>query len=274
MARTALALSLALWVSIAGCSGTREAGCDEPDRSCDLPPRGLGDLTVRTLRARNPRLAEGAGVNLRALRVTAIDAYDETRSGRVGTLWAQEVSAAGDATDRFAPCPLLPGAGGRVCAISMFSPSFSPTGYRPAVGDLVDVTGGAYNEFTCATCGAPFAEGNFLPQVASAVLVRAGVAPPVEPVAVTLDEILAHYRALMGVLVTVENVTAATDPDARFGEMIIAGPARTGLSLAPQLTPIPGARAGTRWDRVTGVVTYFYNPKLLPRSPGDLIGQR
>lgn len=271
MARYALALSL---VSLAACAELGAARCDEPDRSCDAPATALGGLTVRTLRARNPRLAEGAGVNLRAVRVTAIDQYDETQSGRVGTLWAQEVSPPGDTADRFAPCPLLPDASGRVCAISMFSPSFSPTGYRPAEGDLVDVTGGAYNEFTCATCGSPFAEGNFLPQVATAVLVRAGVAPPVEPIAVTLDEILAHYRELMGVLVTVENVTATSDPDARFGEMIIAGAARTGLSLAPQLTPIPGAHAGTRWDRVTGVVTYFYNPKLLPRSPGDLIGQR
>lgn len=272
MARTVLALSLALLLT--ACGGTREAACDEPDRACNEPPTALGSLTVRTLRARNPRLAEGAGVNLHALRVTAIDTYDETRSGRVGTLWAQEFSPPGDITDRFAPCPLLPDASGRMCAISMFSPAFSPTGYRPAEGDLVDVTGGAYNEFTCATCGSPFAEGNFLPQVASAVLVRAGVAPPVAPIAVTVDEILAHYRELMGILVTVENVTAATDPDARFGEMIIAGPPRTGLSLAPQLTPLAGARAGTRWDRITGVVTYFYNPKLLPRSPGDLIGQR
>lgn len=221
-----------------------------------------------------PRHPEGAPVNIHAVTVTAIDAYDETQTGRVGTIWAQEISAPGDTTDRFAPCPLLPDRSGRVCAISMYLPTFSPTGYRPSEGDLVDIKGGAYNEFVCATCGTPFSNGDFLPQVSDAVMVRAGVAPRATPVTVTLDEILTHYRELMGVLVTVENVTASTDPDARFGEMTIAGTGRTGLSLAPQLTPIVGAHAGTRWDRITGIVTYFYNPKLLPRSPADLVAQR
>lgn len=259
---------------VAGCADPTVARCDEPGGGCDTAPVTPGVMTVRTIRERSPRVPEGASVTVRAVSVTAIDAYDETSSGRVGTIWAQEITDAGPSTDRFAPCPLLPDGRGRVCALSMFSPSFSPTGYRPRLGDLVDLTGGAYNEFTCATCGTPFADGNFLPQISSAVMVRAGVAPEMAPIAVTLDEILAHYRELMGVLVTVENVTATTDPDARFGEMNIAGPARTGLSLAPQLTPIAGARAGTHWDRITGVVTYFYNPKLLPRTAADLVGQR
>jgi hypothetical protein len=268
-------LRLALFcVLVTACAPLGDARCDEPDHACDTPPSSAGRLSLRTLRTRAPRYPEGAPVTVRAVSVTAIDRYDETQSGRLGTIWAQEVSPPGDTADRFAPCPLLPDRSGRVCAISMFSPGFSPTGYRPVEGDLVDISGGAYNEFVCATCGSPFANGDFLPQVSSAVLVRAGVAPQAAPIPVTLDEILAHYRDLMGVLVTVENVTANTDPDARFGEMTIAGSGRTGLSLAPQLTPIPGARAGTRWDRITGVVTYFYNPKLLPRSPSDLVGQR
>ncbi len=229
---------------------------------------------MRTLRERAPRVPEGATVTVRAVSVTAIDRYDETSTGRVGTIWAQEVSAPGDTTDRFAPCPLLPDRSGRVCAISMFSPTFSPTGYRPVEGDLVDITGGAYNEFVCATCGTPFSNGDFLPQISYSVMVRAGVAPRATPIPVTLDEALAHFRELMGVLVTIEDVTATTDPDARFGEMTIAGSGRTGLSLAPQLTAIPGAHAGTHWDRITGVLTYFYNPKLLPRAPSDLVGQR
>lgn len=261
-------------MALSACAGLGEARCDEPDRSCGAAPASDGRLSVRALRERAPRYPEGAAVTVRAVSVTAIDRYDETSSGRVGTIWAQEVSAPGDTADRFAPCPLLADRSGRVCAISMFSPTFSPTGYRPVEGDLVDITGGAYNEFVCATCGTPFSNGDFLPQVSNSVMVRAGVAPRATPIAVTVDEVLAHYRELMGVLVTVENVTASTDPDARFGEMTIAGSGRTGLSLAPQLTAIPGARAGTRWDRITGVVTYFYNPKLLPRAPSDLVGQR
>ena len=54
----------------------------------------------------------------------------------------------------------------------MFSPSFSPAGFRPAEGDLVNILGGAYNEFTCATCSTPFTAGDFLPQVSMAAMVR------------------------------------------------------------------------------------------------------
>jgi hypothetical protein len=222
-----------------------------------------------------PRFDEGAPIALRSVSITAIDRYDETGTGRTGTVWLQEISPPGDTADRFAPCPLLPDRSGRVCAISLFDPTFSPTGYRPVEGELVNVSGGGYAEFTCIPCGTPFAAGNFLPQIARPSLERAGVAPQQTPIAVTLDEVLTHYRELMGVLVTVEDVTAQSDPDARFGEMLLVGAdARSGLTLAPQLTSIPGARNGTRWTRITGIVTYFYNPKLLPRSPTDLEGQR
>lgn len=261
------------FVGLAACAELGEARCDEPADGCGQPVTA-DSQTVRTLRERAPRYPEGAPVYLRAVTVTAVDRYDETNTGRTGTVWVQEVTPAGDATDRFAPCPLLPGGRTRVCAMSTFSPAFAPSGYRPAVGDLVDIVGGGYAEFTCATCSTPFSDMNFLPQVSTPTLRRAGVAPPQVPVEVTLDDIVAHYRELMGILVTVTDVTASTDPDPRFGEMAIAGSGRSALTLAPQLTAIPDAHAGTHWDRITGVVTYFYNPKLLPRSPDDLVGQR
>lgn len=261
---------LPLMFALVACDPTLVARCEEPLGMCDQPASPVGAMTLRQVRERTPRLAEGAPLDVRAVTVTAIDAYDETRTGRTGTIWAQEITPVGASTDRFAPCPLLPDGSGRVCALSMFSPSFAPSGYRPGVGDLVDIVGGGYAEFTCATCGSAFPDANFLPQASYATLRRVGVAPPHAPVPVTLDELNAHYRELMGVLVTVEDVTASTDPDPRFGELTLSG----ALSLAPQLTPLPGARRGTHWDRVTGVVTYFYNPKLLPRTLADLVGQR
>jgi hypothetical protein len=241
---------------------------------CGQPASVSSRDTVRRLRERTPeRFPEGRSVNIRAVTVTAVDRYDENNMGRLGTVWAQELSPPGDTSDRFVPCPLLPDRSSRVCAMSTFSPTFTPSGFRPVVGDLVDIVGGAYTEFTCASCPAAFAMGDFLPQVSMPSLVRVGVAPPVEPIPVTLDEVLAHYRELMGVLVVIEDVTARTNPDARFGEMNIAGETRTGLSLAPQLTPIPNAQMGTHWDRIVGVVTFFYNAKLLPRSSADLVNQ-
>jgi len=257
-------------LALAACDPTPIVHCDEADLACDQPAAPVGATTLRRVRERMPAPAEGAPLDVRAVTVTAIDAYDETSTGRTGTVWAQEVTPVGASDDRFAPCPLLPDGRGRVCALSMFSPSFSPSGYRPSVGDLVDIVGGGYAEFVCATCGAPFPQGDFLPQASYATLRRVGVAPPQAPIPVTLDEINAHYRELMGVLVTVTDVTATGDPDPRFGELALTG----AVTLAPQLAPLTGARRGTRWDRVTGVVTYFYNPKLLPRGAADLVGRR
>lgn len=266
----AVRLLVPLVAGLFACDPTLVAHCEEPAGGCDQPASPVGAMTLRRVRERAPRLAEGAPLDVRAVTVTAIDAYDETRTGRTGTIWAQEVTPVGPSDDRFAPCPMLPDRSGRVCALSMFSPSFAPAGYRPGVGDLVDIVGGGYAEFVCATCGSSFPDGNFLPQASYATLRRVGVAPPHAPVPVTLDELNAHFRELMGVLVVVEDVTASADPDPRFGELPLTG----ALTLAPQLVPLTGARRGTRWERVTGVVTYFYNPKLLPRTPADLVGQR
>lgn len=277
------ALSLAGLVAALGACGD-EFGprvCDEPSRACDRPAQSATQTTLRAIRARAPAYPVGRPVDVRAVHVLAIDTYDEPYSnGSTGDTWVAEITPAGDSANRFAPCPLLPGGRERMCGISLFSASLSPVGYQPFDGDLVDLSGGAYEEFVCATCGirttgraSPFPDGRYLPQISRGTARAAGSAPPLTPIPVTIDELVAHNQELIGTLVVLEDVTAMSAPDARFGEIRLTAGSNA-LTLTQALVRIPNVTSGTHWDRVVGIVHYFYSPKLIPRSMADLVGQR
>lgn len=262
------ALSLcraALLLSALAACGAPKVACDELDGRCGALATDVGD-SLRAIRARAPRHAEGAPVSLRGVSVSAYDTYDEDGTGRVGNLFVQQaVAAEPGATDRWAPCPLLPSLGVRVCALPIFAPRFSPAGFRPATGDVVELGGGAYTEFTCLPCGREFEGGRFIPQVAQPSVTSAGVAPAPLAIPVTLAELIEHNDALMGNLVTVTDVVIESDPD-RYNEVAIGA----GVKLAFQMFPSTGFGAGQRLRRVTGIAYYFYGPKLIPRSTADL----
>lgn len=263
-----------LTLSVAGCSDKLDTvRCDELGNPCNRPYL-QNTMTLLSLRGR--QVPEGSPVDLRSVQITAVDNYDEDEGGSVGSVWVQGRYPVGDPSDRFNPCPILPDGSARVCGISTFGTVLAPTGYHPNVGDLVDVSGGAYDEFDCSgVCGTPpqpFPDGRFLPQLREPTVRSAGVAPPTAPLPVSINDILQNNQALIGVLVEVTDVTATAAPDQR-GEIAIS-PGRDGLKLTQELTPVAGVQAGTRWDRVVGVVSYFYGAKLIPRSTADLVNQR
>ena len=295
------AVTVALLASALGCSNAPSTvRCDEPDNSCNRP--FLQSVTPLSA-LRNPvaaqRLAVGTAVDARNLQVTAFDTYDETLSGAVGTVYVQQTFPAGDTTDRFLPCPLLNDDSGRVCGISTFQTAFNPLAYRPMVGDLIDMSGGSYDEFDCSgVCGTPpqpFPNGLFLPQVRAPTIRAAGVAPLPTPIRVTVDDLLNHNAALIGVLVQVDNVSALAEPNCR-GEIVLSA-GSNGVAMTQEMVAIPHGEArvdpragrtcpnappamvppdpdrirnGTRWGSVVGVVSYFYGPKLIPRTLADL----
>lgn len=252
-------------IALLGCSDpfTR---CDELDRnSCDRPAVGATQ-TVRAIRARMPRLPESTPSDLRSVVVTAYDTYDEDGTGRVGNLFFQEISPAeAGATDPWLPCPLVRERNVRVCALSVFSPQLAPSGFRPVAGDMVDVTGGAYTEFTCAPCGREFDNGRFIPQVSNPTITSSGVAPTPLAIPVSMADLVAHNQELIGNLVTVTDVSVSSDPD-RFNEVNVGN----NVKLSFQMFPSAGIGRGTRFRRVTGIAYYFYGVKLIPRTVADL----
>lgn len=268
--RTITLLALAL----TGCMQSYGAArCDDESNQCGRPaPAGL---TLGDIRGAQ-RPAVGATVRANSVVLTAFDEYDEDGSGNIGDVYLQALVPRGSSTDPWSPCPITQDGMYRVCGISTFSTSFQPSGFHPVPGNVVDIVSGTYDEFNCSgVCGnppQPFPDGRYLPQIRNVTLRSAGVAPLPQPLVVTLDDMLAHNAELMGVLVEIQNVTTVGAPDRR-GEIALT-PGSSGVHITQQFTPIVGVVSGTHWDRVVGVVSYFYGPKLIPRTPEDLVGQR
>lgn len=256
--------ALLIPLAVLGC-GDPTVRCDELDRSSCNRPLVRSTQTVRSIRTRMPRLPESTPADLRSVVITAYDTYDEDGTGRVGNLFFQEISPNNGSTDPWAPCPLLRERNVRVCALSVFSPQLAPSGFRPTAGDMVDVTGGAYTEFTCAPCGREFENGRFIPQVSNPTITSAGVAPTPVAIPVTLEELVDHNDTLIGNLVTVTDVSVSSDPD-RFNEVNVG----MGVKLSFQMFPSAGISRGTRLRRVTGIAYYFYGVKLIPRTVADI----
>jgi hypothetical protein len=254
--------------------------CDEIDRrSCNQPlPQGTTLATYRQA-ATASRPTPGGPVSVSNVVVSAIDDFLEPR-GSTGDVWVQEVIN----DPSFDGCAPMPD-GRRVCGIQLFAPTNIPTGSYLLVGDTVRVSGGSYDEFDCTPCCPPPRrpcrfEGRTLPEFSRAGVERIGTA--VEPVVVpaTIRQILDGGDRYVGVLVRITDevmLETPTGSDATRGEIRMVG----GINLTSQIGPLQDRMGRPLFDsatgrlnynrlrNVTGIVSYFFGPKLLPRGPRD-----
>jgi hypothetical protein len=264
--RTAAPLLFAAVVT-ASCNGPLYSRCDDPRNDCREPPRG-GE-PIATYRTSNPasRPPEGGPVDFRSAVVIGVDDYLESASGNVGDVWVQQRIA--DAS--FAGCALDPVHGGRVCGMQLFAPTFIPAGSHLVVGDLVNVAGGAYDEFTCEPCSTQF-DGRSLPEVGMPTVERVGTSPSPDPIDVTLAQLTDpdHADDYVGILVRVTDDVTTMALSSRQ-EITIA----PGVQITSQLTPLNDPStgrpiaAGTHLRNIVGIASYFFSTKIIPRSVND-----
>lgn len=202
----------------------------------------------------------GQSVLVTSAVVTAVDSFDETGDGKSrGTIYLQDVDVAG------------PYAG-----TSLFSPSFVPANLRVAPGDVVDLNG-QYVEQTTIGSKVNFAPA-FLPQLSKpSVTFRYETKPP-EPFVIPVTDLdtFTTGRQWIGMLVTVQNVVVAGAPSAdKTGLRITANFTADANSpaISNELYPLAANAfpAGTTFKSVTGIVTFFFNLKIAPRSAADLV---
>jgi hypothetical protein len=197
------------------------------------------------------------------LTVTAVDTWDETGNGAVGTVYVQDTVSATATTPPYA-------------AMSVFEPTFSPPSLRPLPGDVLDFTG-TYEEYPgpsddifqrCAT----------LPQLEGASTFRYDGTVPAPVVIQPVD--LSTYeggRKYLNMLVTVENVvisTAGAESSSRYNANVVV-PSGSQWGICDQLFDLPGQyplSANETFTSVTGIVTYFGSYQLAPRSVADFAG--
>ncbi|MCA9592736.1 MAG: hypothetical protein KC776_05475 [Myxococcales bacterium] len=249
-------------------------GCSDGDLGdlARIPPvkgdvRGTGARLSDLNDPSKPQPTEGAEVNVTGVTVVAVDEYDETNNGSsIGNLYVQDLPIDGQ----------VPPYGG----ITLFDTSFNPPALRVAAGDVVDVRGG-YSEFA-GPSSSPFAEGETLPElVGGTVRLRFEGSIP-EPVTIPLSDLSSYDtgRKWLGILVRVENVKAQSDgyksSSGRFSVRLeVAGVADNKLpTINNALMDVEGTQVpfttGTEYASVVGVVQFFYNFSISPRTAEDI----
>jgi len=225
--------------------------------ACDAPPArrtdGVGELEYSIVQLQTVTDPDYPGVGSRVLIrdavVTAVDTYDEDGGGHIGNVWIAEP------------------AGGPWSGIQLFNPVVVPARVRLAPGDIVEVSG-TLEEFVLRNeDGTPRDRNGTETELGHASIRKIGETFPPDPTDVREND-LADLRTAEpweGCLVRLRNVTLTGGYD-RYGEAPTAG----GIEVANDLYEIPGAEAGTTIRSLTGVVTYFFGFKVLPRGPEDV----
>lgn len=238
---------------------------DAPVRIVLGPPVGDGK---RVREVANPdvpgRPGPGANVSVSGVTVVAVDTFDETKNGRSrGTIYVQDLGS------------VEPYSG-----IGLFSPTFIPGDLRVAAGDVLDLRG-EYQENT-AIGTAVFPVGQVLPQLARPVAqFRYDFRPP-DPVEIDIKDLndYATGRRWIGMLVTVKNVTldgAVSENSGRVTGFLVPKGSTPDDRNRPTVTNELFDLAATQpapnqaYASITGVVTYFFNLHIAPRSAADLV---
>ncbi len=239
-------------------------GCSEyPGGDGPHPPAPLAILHGTTIQEiSNPEspkhLANTVSVSLASAVITAVDRYDETADGKSqGTIYVQDVASS-------AP----------FSGISLFKPGLGGHGYRPASGDVFSLQG-LYQE-NKSIGNARFPNGGVLPQIFQPVGLFRFESQPPEPLKIEASELYSFQtgRKWLGMVVTIPNITIAgftNDGRGRVTAPIASSKSSTLITNEICNIPIEKFPPGTAFASVTGVVTYFFDLHIAPRSLDDLV---
>jgi hypothetical protein len=201
-------------------------------------------------------------VTVTGAAVVTIDTFDETHNGKSrGAVYVVDVGS----TAPFS-------------GISLFSPSFVPQDLRVAPGDVLDLTG-QYQENTMIGSTTVFNDGDVLTQLAKPIATFRFESAAPAPVVIDVADlaVYAKGRKWMSMLVTVKNVTLMGDltAEVKNGQPTgrVTGTLDDGVIVTNELYNLkPGDVAtGTHFASITGVVTFFFDLHLAPRSAADWV---
>ena len=260
---------LTFLLALAACSSAKDN-----DQPAQVNPSPLGNgMRLRDVQDPSKNACNGLpcanqNVNVTSVVVTFVDTFDETQNGKSrGTVFVQDADIAG------------PFAG-----ISMYSPTFVPANLRLAPGDVIDMSG-QYTEQTTIGSTVVFPTGSFLPQMNKPQVTPSFETPMPAPVVVQLADLQSFAgRKWIGMLVTIQDVTVVGAPTATGSGRVAATVSNIagGLMLNNELfdlqawsatnpTNPSSFAAGTHFKSITGIVDFFFNLFLAPRSMADLV---
>jgi hypothetical protein len=260
-----------------GACGTKEG---DPHSDHGVPnPAGKDQRIHEIADPESPlKAAHEQTVQVSGAVVVAIDRYNETTTGRSsGTIYVADL-----------------GSQEPYSGISLFNPSFIPGNLRVTEGDTLDLRGQFQeNQDTPQQ----FAPGAFLVQLANPIGTFRFDAKVPEPIDIDIND-LADYetgRRWLNMIVRVQNVTLEEDLFFR-NEAGEPGPSKNGRLSADLLPntndktacqdPFPKPptivnelmdvlplklEKGTQLKSLTGLVTFFCNLHIAPRTAADIV---
>ncbi len=248
------------------------AACSSPSGdppSTPPPPTPLG-TGLRIKQVTDPSLPghpNGKATPLPAVTVTGaavlgVDTFDETANGKSrGTVYVQDVGSQD------------PWSG-----ISLYSPTFVPGDLRLAPGDVLDLAGNYQENDHIGT--AVFPAGQVLTQLAKPIGTFRYEYQPPTPAAIDATDLDDYSKGAkwIGMLVVVKNInldgiiketssSTGAETGRRSGHLT---PALKG-KVTNELIQLDTAPANTRIATLTGIVTYFYDLHIAPRSQADIV---
>jgi hypothetical protein len=253
-----LLLALALLAASCGNRSTDDDKASVPNPS----PAGQGPhIADVSDPAKKTHAMNGANVSVTGVVVTAVDNNDETRDGKSrGAIYVQDL----ESHAAFA-------------GIELYKPSFVPASLVVGPGDVVDLTG-QYQENHTLGSTVTFPNMDVLPEIGTpSGSFRFESAAP-DPTPIPISDLLSFEtgRKWIGQLVIIKDVTltaAVTNSNGRITAPI-AAPGDGGNdapTITNELMQIDSYAAGQHFTSVTGIVTYFYNLHIAPRSKADII---
>ncbi|AKV02911.1 hypothetical protein AKJ09_09574 [Labilithrix luteola] len=226
----------------------------------------IRDVTNPTL-DNHPKSLDSVTVSGAA--VVAVDTFDETGDGKsTGTIYVQDL-----------------GSQEPYSGISLFAPTFVPGNLRVGAGDVLDLSG-QYQENTHIG-SANFAPGAILAQLARPTATFRFDGENTEPVDIDVEDLtdFDKGRKWLGMVVRVHDVklqAALTGSSGRLSSRMrpefpgVANGCDAPFPKAPavvnELADIGSLNldAGTQVKSITGVVTFFCNLHLAPRTLADI----
>jgi hypothetical protein len=244
----------------------------DPHSNNGLPPPEGRDARLREILdpASESKAEHDDAVAVSGVVVVAVDTFDETGNGRSrGAVYVQDV-----------------GSQEPYSGIGLFAPTFVPGNLRVGAGDVLDLRG-QYSEITSIGT-VEFPEGAVLSQLFRPTATFRYEFRAPDPVEIDIRDLanFATGRRWLGMLVKVKNVTVheAVARDELFngrlstpllppdGDTRFCGPFPQPPTLVNELFDVAAldVPAGTTFKSITGVVTYFCNLHLAPRSLADI----
>jgi hypothetical protein len=268
--------SLPLLLVLSGLSAAVvSCGSDSGDPPSDLgvPPIGGKDKRIKDVGdpslpghaddLTSPQAVSGAVV-------VAVDKYDETANGKgLGTIYVQDLGS----TDPYS-------------GISLFAPSFNPGNLSVAPGDVLDLRG-TYQENSSIGATVTFAKGAVLPQLSKPVATFRYETDVPQPLDIDVADLadFTKARRWLGMLVRIKNITLLGDGTSdTAGRVSIDLNTVTGqgtscnaafpkaASLVNDLFDMAALKlvTGQKLTSIVGVVGFFCNVHLAPRSKADI----